>query len=258
MPHISSNAIIEPSARLARDVRVGPFTYIGPDVTIERGCIIENNVTITGKTVIGQNTHVYPLAVIGESANGSPKHGACIIGRNNAVREQVTVYAGTDEANPTRIGDDNLIMIACQIGSAVMIANNSIFANCTLIEAGATVEDYVRASALCTIQAGVTVGAYTFIGGYTTIDHDAPPFAMLQGSPYRIRGINSHNLTRCGFTDEDIHALKNAFRELFDPATRCVDTDAMKKLLCDKNLNARVRRLLDAVQRDLDRTGDVR
>lgn len=245
MVDISRNATVEKSAKLAEDVRVGPFSYIGPHVKIGRGCVIENNVTIVGKTTLGARTHVFPMAVVG-AANGG-EEGECIIGNANAIREHVTIYAGA--ANPTRIGHDNLIMIGSHVGAGATVGDHGIFANCTSIGPEAAVEDYVRTSGFCAIEAGVTVGAYTFIAGYAGINHDAPPFAMVHGFPMRVRGVNRENLRRCGFGDDDIRALKAAFRELFSDTSDQPDASVLNKLAKSASANAHVRRLVEFLRR---------
>ena len=60
------------------------------------------------------------------------------------------------------------------------------------------------------------MGAYTFIAGHANIERYAPPFAMVQGMPFRVRGANTELLKRCGFSDSDIQKLRSAFRELFN------------------------------------------
>jgi len=261
MPKLSSRAIIDPKAELADDVRVGPFAYVGPNVRAEAGCTIGNNATVTGRTTLGANTRVFPLALVGAPADAdrAPRpveDGECIIGRDNVIREHVTIRAGATGGPATRIGDDNLIMIACQIGPGAVVGDHGIFANCSLIEGGAVVEDYVRTSAFSSIAAGVRVGAYTFVGGYAVVDSDAPPYAMLQGCPYRVRGANTQNLGRCGFAGEDVAALKDAFRELFAAAGPRPDPEALRRLAADQH-NPHVRRLVLALQaaRGAERNG---
>ena len=246
MPEISRFAVVEPSAELADDVRVGPFSYIGPAVRIGPGCVIQSSVTVVGRTTLGQNNHVFPMAVIGAADRTPDDPGQVIIGDANAIREHVTIHAGRDK--PTRIGNDNLIMIACQIGAGSTIGDHGIFANCTQVGSGACVEDYVRTSAFIVVRPGVKVGAYTFTLGYTEIDRDAPPFAMVQGSPFRVRGANTENLRRCGFGAGDIHALKGAFRELFNGTSDWVSEDALRELLAGAKGNPYVRQLAEAVR----------
>jgi len=213
MPEVSRYAIVEKSAKLARDVRIGAFSYIGPHVRLRRGCVIESNVTITGKTVLGEKNHVFPMAVIGAGLNGE-QDGECVIGKANAIREHATIYAGVDR--PTRIGTDNLIMIACEVGAGADVGDHNIFANCTYLGAGAEVADYVRTSGFAMVNPASAVGAYTFIAGHAIIEKYAPPFAIVQSCPFRVRGVNTENLRRCGFAEDDIRALRGAFRELFN------------------------------------------
>ncbi len=246
MPIISPHAIVEEGAELAEGVRVGSFSYIGPKVSIGPGCIIENNVTIVGATTLGELNHVFPMAAIGLSPDGCEGDGVCVTGDANSFREHVTVYAGVD--GPTRIGADNLFMIDCTVGAAATVGDHCIFANLTHIGAGAHVADYIHTSGVATIEDGVTVGAYTFIAGYAGIDRDVPPYAMVQGSPHRIRGVNTHKLKRCGFGDDDIRALKEAFRELFNGTGQPVRPEAIQRCRQASGAGACVGRLLEALE----------
>ncbi len=249
MPEISKYAVIEKGAKLADDVRVGPFTYIGSHVRIGAGCTIGPNVTITGHTTLGQRNKVFPMAVIGTSESDQDEAAQTAIGDANVIREHVTIYGGLRQ--PTRIGTDNLIMIGCQIGGACQIGNHGIFVNNTQIGAGARIEDYVRTSGFVVIDPGRTVGAYTFTLGYAQIDSDAPPFAMVQGPPLRVRSVNDQNLRRCGFGDDDIRALKAAFRELYNGQGQLEQADVLRRLLAGES-NPHIRRLVEAIQSSQD------
>ena len=183
MPQISPNAMVEKSAELADDVRVGPFAYIGPAVRIGPGCVIDTGASILGRTTLGAKCHVFPFTVIGADA-GQTGNGECFIGQANSFREHVTICAGLKA--PTRIGDDNLIMIGCQIGPAAVIGDHCILTNSTQIEGRSQIDDYVGTSAFTYVSAGVRVGSYTYIAGYTGVEDHAPPFAMVQGCPARV------------------------------------------------------------------------
>ena len=52
---IHPTAIIDPLAKIAEDVEIGPFCVIGPNVKIGKGCIIDSGVKIDGYTEIGEN-----------------------------------------------------------------------------------------------------------------------------------------------------------------------------------------------------------
>lgn len=245
MAKISPQATVEPGATLADDVVVEPFACIGSEVTLEAGCVIKNNATVTGKTRLGEKCIIFPLAVIGPTEDPAQPRGQCVIGDGCSIREHVTIYGGSDE--PTRIGRGNLIMIGSQIGSGAQVGSHGIFANFTQIDTGAVVEDFVRTSGFSHITAGMRVGAYTFISGYTRIERPAPPFAMVQGTPCRVRGVNTQNLKRCGFNDADVRALKSAFREIYNGEGGRARPDAVRELLTRKNLNSHVRTLAETV-----------
>ena len=63
---IHPSAIVEPGAQIADNVSIGPFSYIGSEVSLHSGVQIKSHVVVTGKTNIGEKTIIYPFAVIGE------------------------------------------------------------------------------------------------------------------------------------------------------------------------------------------------
>jgi len=245
MPHVSPKAVVAKTAQLADDVIVGPFSYVGPDVRLGPGCVVHNNATLVGKTSLGPGCVVFPLAVIGAPPDGGGEGGDCLLGEANAIREHVTIFAGGE--TPTRIGNHNLMMIASEIASGAVVGDQGIFDNCSKIGAGAVIGDYVRTSGFAVIGDGVRLGAYAFVAPFGGVLRDAPPFAMLQGFPVRVRGVNTRNLKLCGFGDDDIQALKRAFRELFSGPESRPDAKVLRRLDATKNLNAHVRKLVEAI-----------
>jgi UDP-N-acetylglucosamine acyltransferase len=245
MPRISPQAIIEKGAELADDVTVGPFSYVGPHVRVGAGTVIENNVSIVGHTVLGRNNHVFPMCVIGAGADAAPE-GACVIGDANALREHVTICCGKE---PTRVGRDNLIMVDSHVGPGAVVGDHCILANCTHVGAGGRVEDYVGTSAFIVVEPGAKVGSYTFVAGFAGVDRDAPPFAIIEGFPFRVRGVNTRHLKRCGFGEEDIGALKQAFHEIFNGEDLHPNEAAVQKIARAPRPNQHVSRLLDALGR---------
>jgi UDP-N-acetylglucosamine acyltransferase len=246
MTRISPQAIVEKGAQLADDVTVGPFSYVGAHVRVGAGSTVGNNVSLVGHTVLGRNNHVFPLCMIGAGADAHGE-GGVVIGDANALREHVTIYGGRKE--PTRIGGDNLVMVDCHLGAGAVVGDHCIFANCTHVGEGGKVEDYVRTSAFATIEPGARVGAYTFIAGFTGIDRDAPPFAMVQGFPFRVRGVNTQNLKRCGFGEEDIQALKQAFHEIYSGEDGHPNEEAIAKIARSPKVNPHVLKFLETVRR---------
>ena len=120
MSLIDPRAIIDPSARLAADVEVGPWSIIGPDVEIGEGTVIGPHVIVKGPTVIGRHNRIYQFSSVGEDTpdlkyKGEPTR--LVIGDNNTIRECVTIHRGTvQDRSETTIGNNNLLMAYVHIG----------------------------------------------------------------------------------------------------------------------------------------------
>ncbi len=218
MPTVSPHAVVECPANLADDVVVGPFAHVGPDVHVGAGTRVESNVTLAGDVRIGAGCHIYPFAVIGHTGADGRPGGQVRIGDRCNIREHAVIRGGGDAADgpPTTLGDDNLVMTGCFIGDGVQIGCHAVLGNYSQLEPGAVIEDHVWAAAFTGVSAGVTIGRYSFTSGYAGIHRDAPPYAVLQGFPFRVRGVNTLNLRRWKIDETHITRLKALFRELYD------------------------------------------
>ena len=135
---VHPTAIVDPAARLAAGVEVGPYSVIGPGVEVGEGTWIGAHVVLDGRTRIGPGNRIFHFASIGAPPQDKKYAGedtAVEIGDGNTIREYVTINRGTQQdARVTRVGDDNWIMayvhIAhdCRIGSQTILANNATLA----------------------------------------------------------------------------------------------------------------------------------
>ena len=66
MTLIDPRAIVDPTARLADDVQVGPWSIIGPNVEIGEGTVIASHVVIKGPTAIGRHNRIFQFSSVGE------------------------------------------------------------------------------------------------------------------------------------------------------------------------------------------------
>jgi len=62
---IHPTALIDPHARLAEDVEVGPFSCIGPEVEIGARTILQSHVIIEGAVRLGADNQIGHGAIIG-------------------------------------------------------------------------------------------------------------------------------------------------------------------------------------------------
>ena len=215
---IHETAIISPGAKIGEGCRIGPFCTVGAGVTLGAGVVLESHVVVDGSTSIGDQTHVFPFASIGLAPQDLKYAGeptATEIGRNNQIREFVTIHRGTEGGGGlTKIGDRNLLMAQahvahdCQIGSDVIMANAATLAGHVEIADRANVGAYSGVHQFC------RVGVEAFVGGYSVVVKDAPPYAIIQGNHAKCYGLNKVGLRRRGYSKETIEKLHHAYHLL--------------------------------------------
>ena len=215
---IHPSSVIEPGAKLADDVIVGPFSYIGSEVILHSGVEIKSHVVVTGKTEIGDKTVVFPFAVIGEIPQDLKFNGektSLRIGKRNQIREHVTINTGTVLGGGlTSIGDDCLLMTGSHVAHDVKISNKVIMANCAAVAGHCVIEDEVIIGGLSGIHQFVRIGRGAIIGAVTMVTKDVIPFGLVQGPRGALDGLNLIGLKRKGVDRNDITALPHAFQSL--------------------------------------------
>ena len=217
MKKIHSTAVISKKAHLEKDVEVGPYSVIGDNVKIGRGTKILNNVTIEGLTEIGEGNKIFSGVVIGSPPQDLKYKGEesfLYIGRNNIIREYVTINLGT-EKNTTRIGDDNLLMAYSHIAHDCQVGNQCVFANNATLAGHVTVEDEAVIGGLSAVHQFVHIGKLSIIGGCSKVVQDIPPYSTCDGHPTKVYGINFVGLRRSKVPKDTIHQLKISFKILF-------------------------------------------
>ena len=253
MSDISSKALVMNPSGLAHDVRVGPFSFVGPEVTIGAGTGLHSHVTVTGRTQIAGECELFPGCVVGAPPVGVAEAdaGQCVLDERNVIREHVIIAAGAPGGRGTLLGPTNLFMVGCQVGHDASVAGEGLFANFTRIGQGAGIEKFVRTSGLTVISDYATVGAYSFTTGYASVERDAPPYVIMQGLPSRVRSINVENLRRCGFDADTIQCLKSTFRMLFNGSVTFPPPEALQAAE-EASDNEHVRILVDFLRRSAD------
>jgi UDP-N-acetylglucosamine acyltransferase len=224
---IHETAVISSDAVIADGVEIGAFAVVGPKVTIGAGTVIGPHVVIKGPAVIGQNNRVFQFASLGDDPQDKKYSGeetSLVIGDNNTIRECVTINRGTvQDKGVTRIGDRNWLMayvhIAhdCDVGNDVTMANNSGLAGHVRVDDFATFGGFSGAHQFCRI------GAYSFLGIYSGVTKDVPPFVTVTGQPAVARKINTEGLRRRGYSPEQIRHVKEAFKLLYRSGLRVAE-----------------------------------
>lgn len=216
---IHTSAIIDPSAKLASDVSVGPYSIIGADVEIGSGSEIGPHVVIKGPTRIGRENRILQFASIGEDPQDKKYNGEPTlleIGDRNLIREYCTLNRGTVQGGGvTRIGSDNWIMAYVHIAHDCIIGNNTIFANAASLAGHVTIKDFVILGGFTNVHQFCVLGEHSFTGINTVVLKDVPPYVMTSGSPAEPHGLNAEGLKRRGFSAEAIQEIKRAYKILY-------------------------------------------
>ncbi|MFT4823882.1 MAG: UDP-N-acetylglucosamine acyltransferase [Halioglobus sp.] len=216
---IDERAIIDPKAKLADDVSVGPWSIIGPEVELGQGTKVESHVVIRGPTIIGAGNHIYQFSSIGEDTpdlkyNDEPTR--LVIGDNNTIRENVTIHRGTvQDRSETTIGNDNLFMAYVHIGHDSVIGNNTILVNNTALAGHVHIGDWAILSGYTLVHQFCKIGAHSFSGMGTAIGKDVPAYVTVSGAPAEVKTINAEGLRRRGFSADAISQLRRAFKVLY-------------------------------------------
>ncbi|MBN1114129.1 MAG: acyl-ACP--UDP-N-acetylglucosamine O-acyltransferase [Oligoflexia bacterium] len=217
---IHPTAIIEKGARISEGVEVGPFCIIGPDVEIGTGTVLDSHIVIKGHTKIGNDNKIFPYASIGHAPQDLKYKGEPTrveIGDRNLVRECVTVNLGTATGRGlTSIGSDNILMAYSHVAHDCEVHDHVVIANSVALAGHVVLEDYVVLGGFTGVTQFNRVGKHAYIGAYSLIRADFPPFLTGKGlDDFKVQSVNSIGLERRGVPEENIRKLKNAYKLLY-------------------------------------------
>ncbi len=224
---IHSTAIIDSRAELADDVAVGPFTVIGPHVTIAAGTVIGSHVVIKGPTSIGKHNRIYQFSSIGEDPQDK-KYAFEVtrleIGDRNTIREFTSMHRGTQQDHSvTQIGNDNLFMAYTHVAHDCVIGDHVIMANGASLAGHVHLNSHAILGGFTLVHQFTQIGQYSFAAMGSAITQDIPPFIMVGGRPTKPHGINSVGMERNGITAEDIRLIRKAYKIIYKMNLRLED-----------------------------------
>lgn len=219
MPKIHSSAIIYSGSKIAESAIIGPYCVIGNNVTIKENVELKSHVCIDGITEIGEGTIIFPFASIGFEPQDQKYDGEesqTIIGRNNKIREYVTIHSGTKNGTmKTIVGDNCLFMANSHVAHDCIVGNNVVLINSTALGGHVQVDDFTIIGGLSGIKQFTRIGAHVFIEGGSFIKKDIVPYGYVSGNRSYLRGVNKIGLQRRGFSKADIDILNKVFNILF-------------------------------------------
>lgn len=237
---IHSTAIIAEGAKIASSADIGPYAVIGKNVSIGERTVVGPHCVIDGDTTIGADCKIYASVAIGLDPQDFGYKGeptGVIIGDRVTLREFVTIHKATKEGH-TILGNDCFLMNYCHVAHNCKLGNGVIMANNATLGGYVQVGDNVVFGGTVAVHQNVKIGRLVMMGGITGTRKDMPPFAMMDGRPAKVCGINIIGMRRNKLGQEVRTAVKEAYR-----------------LIYREGLNQKV--ALDKVERELGHISEV-
>jgi len=146
------SAYVDAGARIGADTKIWHFSHV------------MGGAKIGGRCSLGQNVNVGGGAVIGDGVK---------------IQNNVSVY------DDVVIEDDVFCGPSCVFTNVInpraFVERKHEYKH-TIVKKGAAI------GANATIVCGTTLGEYCFVGAGSVVTHNVPAFAMVYGSPARVRG----------------------------------------------------------------------
>jgi len=215
---IHTTALIDPRAQIDPTAEIGAYVVIEGAAQVGAGCRIESHAQLVGEVVVGAGTKIGRAAVIG----GEPQdlgfdpvtQSSVVLGRNNVIREHVTIHRGSKPGGVTRIGYGNYLMAGCHLAHDVVLGDKNIIANAALLAGHIQVGNSTFIGGGAVFHQFLRIGDFCVVQGNGSFSKDIPHYCAAQRIN-RITGLNVIGLRRQGFTGEERAAIKELFQLLF-------------------------------------------
>jgi len=219
MANVHFGSVVEDGAQIGRDVEIGPFCFVGRNVVLGDDVKLHSHVVITGDTQVGENTEIFPFASLGNIPQDLKFDGeasSLTIGKNNIIREHVTMSPGTKGGGlVTTVGNNCLFMVGSHVAHDCVVKDNVILANNATLAGHVLVEEFAVLGGLSAVHQFVRIGRHAMVGGMSGVEQDVIPYGSVLGNRARLAGLNIVGLKRRGFSRAEIAILRKAYRLLF-------------------------------------------
>ena len=251
---IDKTAIIDSKAKISENVKIGPYSVIGPNVEIGEGTVVQSHVNITGQTKIGKKNIIYPFASIGNDPQDLKFQGEetrLEIGDNNKIREYVTINPGTKGGGGlTKVNNNCLFMVSAHIAHDCFVGNNVILANNVPLGGHAHIGDNAIIGGNSAVQQFTRVGKSAMIGGMCGVVRDIIPYGIAHGNRSVLQGLNLIGLRRKNIPNKEIMTLSDAYKEIFKNENL---TENLNNLSKDFKSNVLVAEVIGFIEKDKKR-----
>jgi UDP-2-acetamido-3-amino-2,3-dideoxy-glucuronate N-acetyltransferase len=152
------------------------------DYFVHESSYVDEGAKIGAGTKIWHFCHVMPRAKIGERCNIGQNvlvSSDVSIGTNVKIQNNVSLYTGVIVEDDAFLGPSMVFTNVINPRSHVSRKDEY---KTTLVKRGASI------GANATIVCGTTLGRYCFVGAGAVVTKDVPDYALVYGTPARVRG----------------------------------------------------------------------
>ena len=251
---INNTAIIDSNAKISKNVSIGAYSVIGPNVQIGEGTVVQSHVNITGNTIIGVNNKIYPFVSIGNDPQDLKFKGEknfLEIGDNNSIREYVTINPGTEGGGgKTKVGNNCLFMASSHIAHDCIVGDHVILANNVPLGGHAHIDDNAIIGGNSAVQQFTRVGKFAMIGGMCGVVRDVIPYGIAHGNRSILQGLNLIGLRRNNIPNKEILSLSEAYKIIFKNENL---SENLRNLSNDLRKNELVSQVVKFIEKDKKR-----
>lgn len=203
-------AFVDSTAKIGKDVYLGPFVAVGPGAEIGDGCVLHPHATVGANVRIGENTTIYSNAVIYHDCRVGKRcilHAGCVIGADGfgfqpteegyekipqigiaIIEDDVEIGANTciDRA----VMGATIIHSGVKLDNLIQIAHNDEIGSHTVMSAQVGIAGSTKVGEWCMFggQVGIaghaTIAEKTMAGAQAGIPNSVKkPGTAIQGSP---------------------------------------------------------------------------
>ncbi len=247
---IHPTAIVASQAVLENGVEIGPYSVIEADVRIGKNCRIGPHVHVASGARLGADCRIFTGAALANPPQDLKFGGEATtleIGARTTIREFVTLNRGTKEHWKTVIGSDCLLMAYTHVAHDCIVGNHCVLANSVNLAGHVVIEDWASLGGVVAVHQFTRIGQHSFIGGAYRVVKDVPPYILAAGDPMKFGGLNSVGLSRRGFSEDALHALKRVYKLLFKSKLNV--SQAVKRIREECELTPEVQNVLVFIEK---------